>query len=105
MIVHHGGAGTTSAGLRAGIPNIVIPHMADQPFWGSRVHASGAGPKPIPIHELSVSKLTRAINESSGSMIHKHAQTIANKLRSEDGVGHAVSWIEKYFNDFLRKDL
>jgi len=105
MIVHHGGAGTTSASLRAGIPSIVIPHMADQPFWGSRVHAIGAGPRPIPINELSVPKLTRAMTESSGSMIRKHAQAIANQLRSEDGVGHAVSWIEKYSNDFLRKDL
>jgi sterol 3beta-glucosyltransferase len=104
MIVHHGGAGTTSAGLRAGIPNILIPHTADQPFWGSRVHAIGAGPKPIPINELSVPKLTRAINESSGNMMHKYAQAIATKLRSEDGVSHAVSWIEKYSNDFLRKD-
>jgi sterol 3beta-glucosyltransferase len=104
MIVHHGGAGTTSAGLRAGIPNIVIPHTADQPFWGSRVHAIGAGPKPIPINELSVAKLTRAMNESSGRVIHKYAQAIADKLRSEEGVSHAVSWIEKYSHDFLRND-
>ena len=49
MIIHHGGAGTTSAGLRAGIPNIVVPFTADQPFWGRRVHAIGAGPNPIPV--------------------------------------------------------
>jgi sterol 3beta-glucosyltransferase len=41
MIIHHGGAGTTSAGLRAGIPQVVVPFTADQPFWGSRVHAIG----------------------------------------------------------------
>ena len=33
--------GTTSAGLCAGIPNIVVPFTADQPFWGNRVHAMG----------------------------------------------------------------
>jgi len=45
--IHHGGAGATAAGLRSGIPNIVVPFAADQPFWGARVHALGAGPKPI----------------------------------------------------------
>ena len=46
--VHHGGAGTVAASLRAGLPSLVIPFMADQPIWGQRVHALGAGPPPIP---------------------------------------------------------
>ena len=53
MIVHHGGAGTTAAGLRAGIPNIVVPFTADQPFWGRRVHALGVGPKPVWVKKFS----------------------------------------------------
>jgi UDP:flavonoid glycosyltransferase YjiC (YdhE family) len=102
MIIHHGGAGTTSAGLRAGIPNIVIPHTADQPFWGNRVHAIGAGPKPIPVKELSVENLTRAILEAKDSMLRRRAESIGQSLRREDGVGVAVSLIEKYAKDFLR---
>ena len=43
-VVHHGGAGTTAAGLRAGIPTVVVPILADQFFWGARVRALGAGP-------------------------------------------------------------
>ena len=105
MIIHHGGAGTTSAGLRAGIPNLVIPHTADQPFWGIRVHDIGAGPKPIAVKKLSVQNLTRAIAEGDNGVIRKRAQAIGQALRSEDGVGTCVQWIEKYSDDFLRKNL
>lgn len=47
-VVHHGGAGTTAAGLRAGKPSVIVPFFGDQPFWGDRVHALGAGPAPVP---------------------------------------------------------
>ncbi len=52
-VVHHGGAGTTAAGLRAGIPTIIVPHFIDQPFWGQRVADLGAGPQPIPRRQLT----------------------------------------------------
>lgn len=102
MIVHHGGAGTTSAGLRAGIPNIVVPFMADQPFWGRRVQAIGAGPKPIPVKKLSSGKLTTAILEAGSPDCRARAQTIGQTIRSEDGVTEAVNWIEGYANEFHR---
>ena len=47
-VVHHGGAGTTSAGLRAGVPSVVVPFFGDQPFWAQRVADLGVGPAPIP---------------------------------------------------------
>lgn len=94
MIVHHGGAGTTSAGLRAGIPNVVIPFTADQPFWGNRVCAIGAGPKPVYVNQLSVQKLTKAILEAEGEIIRKRAQAIGYGIRCEDGVKYAVELIE-----------
>jgi sterol 3beta-glucosyltransferase len=102
MVIHHGGAGTTSAGLRAGIPNIVVPHTADQPFWGNRVHAIGAGPKPIPVRKLSVKNLTKAISAAEAESTRKRAQAISQALSGEDGVGKAVDLIEKYSYDFLR---
>src|SRR5258708_9892738 len=46
--VHHGGAGTTAAALRAGVPSVVVPFFADQPFWAWRGSAPGAGPPPPP---------------------------------------------------------
>jgi len=102
MVIHHGGAGTTAAGLRAGIPNIVIPFMADQPFWGRRVQAVGAGPKSVLVKNLSVENLTRAIVEAESDTICEHAQMIGQRIRNEDGVGEAVKWIERYSNNFHR---
>jgi sterol 3beta-glucosyltransferase len=96
MVIHHGGAGTTSAGLRAGIPNIVVPFTADQPFWGRRIHALGAGPEPILVKDLSVERLTRAIAEADANVFRKRAQDIGQRIRSENGVGQAVMLIESY---------
>jgi sterol 3beta-glucosyltransferase len=105
MVIHHGGAGTTAAGLRAGIPNVVIPFTADQPFWGRRVHAIGAGPKPILVKNLSVEKLTQAITEAESNVLRQRAQTIGQEIRAEDGIGEAVKWIGKYSNAFHKLHL
>jgi len=102
LIVHHGGAGTTSAGLRAGIPNIVVPFTADQPFWGRRVHAVGIGPKPILVKKLSTENLTQAIVEADDKSVRKRAQVIGQSVRSEDGVGNAVNIIEARVSDFKK---
>ena len=101
MIVHHGGAGTTAVGLRAGIPNIIVPFTADQPFWGTRVHEIGAGPMPILVKNLSVEKLTRAIAEAETEAVREGAQAIGQRLGGEDGVDSAMKLIGKYSNDFL----
>ncbi len=103
MVIHHGGAGTTSAGLRAGIPNVVIPFTADQPFWGNRVHAIGVGPKPIPVKKLSVEKLTHAIATAELSVVIKQAQLIGQRIRGEDGVKSAVELIEAHSARFKEK--
>lgn len=100
LVIHHGGAGTTSAGLRAGVPNIVLPFTADQPFWGRRVHAVGAGPKPIPVKNLSVEKLMEAIVEAEEDAIRKRAQDTGQRIRSEDGVGRAVELIESHASNW-----
>jgi sterol 3beta-glucosyltransferase len=103
MVIHHGGAGTTAAGLRAGIPNIAVPFMADQPFWGKRVHTIGAGPKPVLVKHLSVEDLTRAIVEAEGDMLCHRARAIGRRITIEDGTGEAVKWIETYSNNFPRQ--
>jgi sterol 3beta-glucosyltransferase len=100
MVIHHGGAGTTSAGLRAGIPNIVVPFTADQPFWGRRVHAIGAGPKPIRVQNLSVENLAQAIAEAERDVTRKRAQAIGQRIRSEEGVKRAVDLIESHVSDW-----
>jgi sterol 3beta-glucosyltransferase len=100
MIIHHGGAGTTAAGLRAGIPNIIIPHTADQPFWGRRVHLIGAGPEPILIQKLSEENLSRAIIACDDVVLRKRAQAVGHQLQIENGVAVAANLIERYANDF-----
>ncbi len=96
MAIYHGGAGTTSAGLRAGIPNIVIPFTADQPFWGRRVHAIGAGPKPILVKNLTVEKLRRAILEAENPAAGERARATSRMIRSENGVMQAVELVESH---------
>src|SRR5919109_2839236 len=91
-VIHHGGAGTTAAGLRAGIPNIVVPFLGDQPFWGARVHAIGAGPAPIRVKSLSVKKLVRAIFEAGSESVCERAHAIGRQIRTECGTGEAVKW-------------
>jgi sterol 3beta-glucosyltransferase len=95
-VVHHGGAGTTAAGLRAGRPTIICPFFGDQPFWGRRVQALGVGSKPIPQKNLTVDKLAAAIREVTISeSIQQNAAVLGEKIRQEDGIANAVSIIER----------
>jgi UDP:flavonoid glycosyltransferase YjiC (YdhE family) len=96
-VVHHGGAGTTAAAFYAGTPQIIVPHMADQPFWGRKVHALGVGPKPIPRPNLTAQGLAAAINEAASSPdIKSRAEKLGAVIRSERGLENAVAFIQKY---------
>jgi sterol 3beta-glucosyltransferase len=95
-VVHHGGAGTTAAGLRAGVPSIVIPFFGDQPFWGQRVAKLGVGPEPIPRKQLTVERLTQAIRTAvTDRAMIRRAADLGAKIRSEDGVANAVAIIHE----------
>ncbi|MGX1307799.1 sterol 3beta-glucosyltransferase [Amorphus suaedae] len=96
-VVHHGGAGTTAAALRAGRPSVVVPFFADQPFWADRVHALGAGPKPIPARRLRARTLATALGQATAdSAMMARAAEIGRRIRAEDGVANAVALIERY---------
>lgn len=85
-VVHHAGAGTTAAGLRAGVPTVGVPMIADQPFWVSRVAALGAGPAAVPYKSLTADSLTTAISDAvSRDSYRSRAQEIAKQLATEDG--------------------
>ncbi len=90
-VVHHGGAGTTAAGLRAGIPSVIVPFGADQPFWGQRVYELGIGPKPISRQNLSGESLAEAITHAvCDKEMRRRAVAIGEQIRAEDGVKRAV---------------
>ncbi len=95
-VVHHGGAGTTAAGLRAGVPSVVVPFLIDQPFWGRRVYDLGVGPAPIPRSKLTVDRLAQAIQEAvtNGSM-RQRAASLGSKIQAEDGIARAVELIQQ----------
>jgi sterol 3beta-glucosyltransferase len=94
-VVHHGGAGTTAAGLRAGCPTVVCPFAVDQPFWGQRVAALGAGPAPIPQRQLDAVRLGDAIRAAVDDPSMRAAATrLSAAIRAEDGVGAAIARIE-----------
>ena len=97
MAVHHGGAGTTAAVLRAGIPSIVVPFFADQFFWGHLLHARGLGAPPIPHKKLSADSLEQRIRAVlAGKGIRERCAALAGKITTEDGVGAAVTAVESY---------
>lgn len=90
-VVHHGGSGTTAAGLRAGRPTLICPVLGDQPFWGERVHALGAGPRPLPLKKLRAESLTeRLVDLLSDSQYAVRAAELGERIRAEDGTGEAV---------------
>jgi sterol 3beta-glucosyltransferase len=93
-VVHHGGAGTTGAGLRAGIPNILIPFTADQPFWAERVRLLRAGPEPIPQRKLTADRLATAIDQAlHDTPMRDRCRELGRKLDAEDGVQVAVDLV------------
>jgi sterol 3beta-glucosyltransferase len=99
-VIHHGGAGTTAAALRAGIPNLVIPHAADQPFWGRRVAALGAGPRPIAITHLSSENLSATLAQMDSAAMRARAVELGRQIRAEDGVSAAIRLIEDRVDRF-----
>lgn len=96
-LVHHGGAGTTAAGLRAGTPSILTPFSGDQPFWGQRVTALGVGPAAIPYNKLSTQRLASAIKTAiSDETIQRRAAVLGQQIRAEDGIAGAIYSLKNF---------
>lgn len=94
-VVHHGGAGTTAAALRAGVPAVVVPHFADQFFWARQVARLGAGPAPLRRDRLTTDALAVRLSAALRPPVIQAAQAVAGQLAREDGTGTAVRVLEE----------
>ncbi|EXU68975.1 UDP-glucose:sterol glucosyltransferase, partial [Streptomyces sp. PRh5] len=93
-VVHHAGAGTTAAGLRAGVPAVAVPAMADQPFWATRLHHLGVAPRPLPLADLTAESLGAAITTCLTAPALRHrAAELADAIGAEDGAASVLAHI------------
>lgn len=97
-VVHHGGAGTTAAGLALGRPTVVVSFFGDQFFWGSIVGRSGAGPKAVPYKDLTADKLVAAIRKALEQPTRDRASEIGEQMRHESGVESAVHSFHRHLD-------
>lgn len=96
MVIHHGGAGTTACGAVSGVPQIIVPHVLDQYYWGNQVHLSGLGPTPIWRSRLTGSKLSSAIQECMiNPEIRQAVRMTAGEIIPEKSIEMAVSEISR----------
>jgi UDP:flavonoid glycosyltransferase YjiC (YdhE family) len=96
-VVHHGGAGTTAEGLRAGVPTVIVPFFYDQSFWGRRVFELGVGPRPIPRKRLDARALAAAIRVAATDRdMRNRAASLSSRIHVENGVAAAVAAFERH---------
>lgn len=101
-VVHHGGAGTTAAGLRAGIPALITPVGGDQFFWQNAVVRLGVGPKLPRLEHLTTETLVQAITQAvSDGRMRTKAMQLGAKVRSENGIRNAVDIIHHYAQPYV----
>jgi len=94
-VVHHGGAGTTGAAFRAGVPQVVVPHTYDQFTWGEVVQQQGCGGAALPIGELSAERLGDALSAvHARADIQASAARLGEQLRAEHGTMKARQLLE-----------
>lgn len=95
-VVHAAGAGTTAAGLRAGVPSVPVPVQLDQPFWAARTTALGVSPGAVPFGRLTADRLASALRRATGDPGYRaRARTVAASIGAEDGAGHVVDAVRR----------
>ncbi|KAK4165787.1 sterol 3-beta-glucosyltransferase [Cladorrhinum sp. PSN259] len=97
-VVHHGGAGTTAAGIKAGKPTVVVPFFGDQIFWGTMITRAGAGPAPIPHKTLNAANLAAAIEECLRPETQARARELGQKIREEQGADVGGKAFHQFIN-------
>ena len=96
LAIHHGGAGTTGAAIRAGIPSILVPFLADQPFWAWQIERLGLAPPRLDLKSLTVEQLAGAIAAASGPEMRERAAQLGSHVAVENGVEAAVAALTEW---------
>ena len=95
-VIHHGGAGTMAAALRAGVPQVIAPFFADQSFWAARAHALGVAPQSIPLRRLTKDRIEAALATILGNQtVTAHAAQVGLTVQGENGVEQACRVLER----------
>jgi len=101
-VIHHGGAGTTASTAISGVPQIIVPHILDQYYWGHQIYQSKLGPKPIWRSQLTAKKLAAAIREClSNQQIRKRAKEASEAIREKNSLEITVREILKSRSQLL----
>lgn len=100
-VVHHGGAGTTAAGLRAGLPTIIVPFFGDQGFWGSMVHKIEVGPAPIAYKSLTADRLASAVEFALQPAVIYTARVLGSQMRKENGIDFGTQSILRHLSESM----
>lgn len=93
-IVHHGGAGTTATAAISGVPQVVVPHILDQYYWGEQIRQSGLGPPPVWRSKLTAAKLGKAIQACAEQRSYRQkAKLVGQQIRQRNGVQQTMKAI------------
>jgi UDP:flavonoid glycosyltransferase YjiC (YdhE family) len=94
VVVHHGGAGTTATAAISGVPQVIVPHILDQYYWGERIRRSKLGPPPIWRSRLTATKLGKAIRSCTQSRAYRqNVRLVSRKVRRSDGIQRTIQAI------------
>jgi len=95
-VIHHGGAGTTATTAISGVPQIIVPHLLDQYYWGNQIYQSQLGPRPVWRSKLTSKKLAGAIRQClSSEHYRQQARQVSDKIKQQDSLDLAVTEIMK----------
>lgn len=101
--VHHGGPGTAAVAFRAGVPQMAVPFLADQPFWGHRIEKLGVGPAQVPIAKLTADNLRQGILRFFDITVQENARRLGERIQLEHGAEQVTRVVERLAAEHLRR--
>jgi sterol 3beta-glucosyltransferase len=94
--VHHGGAGTTAAAVRAGIPSLILPFITEQAFWSVQLEKLGVAAPRLNRHTVTADQLASGITRTQSRTMREEAAALGQLIRAEDGVESAVAQLKAW---------